>query len=524
MTTSKLLISILFLSFTLRFYQLGNIPASLNWDEVSNAYNGFSILNTGRDEYGSLLPLSNRSFDDFKPPLYMYLNTISVGIFGSTSFAARLPSALFGFLATAVIYVLSKSIFVHSERKETLSLISAFLLSITPWHLQLSRSGFEANLGIFLTLSTVSLFLIGIKKHAFLPVAALLAGLSLHSYHAQRFFIPIFLITLTIFFKKQIYIIPKRYIILTLIIIAAAAVPLIVIFPSGALTSRLQSSAVETTNLSVNEYIRNTPIMGIFNNKLFTTINVYMQNYLSNFSPNFLFIQGDGNLRHGLEKAGMFPLYFLPFFLIGIYNLLKNSNLGKTLILLWFLLAPLPSVPAIPAPHAIRSSLMMIPVVLIVAIGAIYFILQQTKNRILIALSVIVLSLSFINYLHNYYMHYAIYSAPQWQFGYRQTVIETQILKERFDKISISEEFEQPHIFWLFYTGYSPIDFQRFGNRGQFDKYFFGQKATDAIKAANPRELYVSTAVDFPTNFKLLKTINYPDGQEAIKIGHYEKK
>src|SRR3989338_8581187 len=85
--------AILFLAFILRFYKLGEIPLSLNWDEVSNAYNGYSILKTGRDEYGSLLPLSNRSFDDYKPPLYMYFNTISVGIFGLNPFASQIGRA-----------------------------------------------------------------------------------------------------------------------------------------------------------------------------------------------------------------------------------------------------------------------------------------------------------------------------------------------------------------------------------------------------------------------------------------------
>ena len=89
--------AILFLAFILRFYKLGEIPLSLNWDEVSNAYNGYSILKTGRDEYGSLLPLTNRSFDDYKPPIYMYLNAITVGILGLNAYAARLSSAFFGF-------------------------------------------------------------------------------------------------------------------------------------------------------------------------------------------------------------------------------------------------------------------------------------------------------------------------------------------------------------------------------------------------------------------------------------------
>src|SRR3990167_2972888 len=93
-----LFIAILFLCLTLRFYKITQVPASLNWDENSNAYNAYSILKTAKDEYGNFLPLVNRSFDDYKPPLYMYLNVPTVAAFGLTPFAARLPSAIFGTL------------------------------------------------------------------------------------------------------------------------------------------------------------------------------------------------------------------------------------------------------------------------------------------------------------------------------------------------------------------------------------------------------------------------------------------
>ena len=76
-----LFIAILFLCFTLRFYKITQVPISLNWDEASNAYNAYSILNTAEDEYGNFLPLANRSFDDYKPPAYMYFTVPAVLIF-----------------------------------------------------------------------------------------------------------------------------------------------------------------------------------------------------------------------------------------------------------------------------------------------------------------------------------------------------------------------------------------------------------------------------------------------------------
>src|SRR3990167_10549491 len=148
--TKKIFWAILVLAFILRFYKLGEIPLSLDWDENSNAYNAYSILKTGRDEYGNFLPITNRSFDDYKPPLYMYLDIPAVAFFGLTPFAARLPSAVFGFLTIPLIYLLAKWTFQANTKQkmlivsgqlsnikgETIALVAMFLLAISPWHIQ----------------------------------------------------------------------------------------------------------------------------------------------------------------------------------------------------------------------------------------------------------------------------------------------------------------------------------------------------------------------------------------------------
>src|SRR3990167_1928038 len=147
----KIFWAILILAFILRFYKLGQIPLSLDWDENSNAYNAYSILKTGRDEYGNFLPLTNRSFDDYKPPLYMYLEVPVIALIGLTPLAARLPSAVFGFLTVPVIYFLTKKLFEKSNvsaqwsvvKSESIALLTMLMLAISPWHLQFSRVGFE---------------------------------------------------------------------------------------------------------------------------------------------------------------------------------------------------------------------------------------------------------------------------------------------------------------------------------------------------------------------------------------------
>ena len=99
---------ILILAFFLRFYKLGKVPPSLNWDEASIGYNSYCLLKTGKDEYGIKLPLFLRSFGDYKPSLYTYLTIPAVAFFGLTELAVRFSSALFA-SASSFLRILSCS-------------------------------------------------------------------------------------------------------------------------------------------------------------------------------------------------------------------------------------------------------------------------------------------------------------------------------------------------------------------------------------------------------------------------------
>ncbi len=50
-----LLILILLVAAILRLYKLGVVPGSMNADEAAIGYNAYSILKTGKDEYGKKL-------------------------------------------------------------------------------------------------------------------------------------------------------------------------------------------------------------------------------------------------------------------------------------------------------------------------------------------------------------------------------------------------------------------------------------------------------------------------------------
>lgn len=517
----KIFLLILLLAAVLRFYKLGEIPLSLDWDENSNAYNAYSILKTGRDEYGDFLPITNRSFDDYKPPMYMYLNIPTVAIFGLTPLAARLPSAIFGLLTVPLIYLLAKKLFDD----EKMALLSMFFLAISPWHVQFSRVGFEATVGLFFATAAATAFFYGLQSKKWLVVSAICIGLSTYTYHTQRIFVPLLFLSALVIYKKEIFQIPKKLLLVCAIVSVLISLPLAILIPPKVILQRFEVTTgrpkLEDIEKSIKfiyqDWDANFPLAKIIHNRRFIIGQTYFGNYLSHFDFNFLFTKGDDNFRHHIQDMGMLYLFEFPLVVFGIYNLIKNKTKSTLFILSWLLIAPIAATPAVPNPHANRS----LPMVIALEIISAYAVMQIASQKFpfkkqLLWLLALAIALSSFVYIHNYFVHYPVEKASFWQYGYKEAVIESEKYKGSFSKIVIDKSIEQGYAFWLFNTRYDPRKFQQEGSRYNFEKYYFDEQKPPQSET----ELYISVAKRFPADFKVLSTILYPDGTEAIKIGH----
>jgi len=123
-----LLIIISLLSVGLFFYKMNVSPPALNADEVSNAYDAYSILKTGKDQYGNTMPLRFKSFGDYKLPLLTYLAVPSIRAFGLTETGIRMVNLPFVLFFPFVIYLLTQEVF----NKKRVSLLAAFLSILAP--------------------------------------------------------------------------------------------------------------------------------------------------------------------------------------------------------------------------------------------------------------------------------------------------------------------------------------------------------------------------------------------------------
>jgi len=524
-----LFISIILIAAILRLWQLGNIPPSPDWDEAALGYNAYSVLKTGRDEYGTWFPLSLRSYDDYKPPLYMYLTIPSVALFGLETWAVRLPSAIAGILAVIGTYYFIKILF----RKDAIAYVCALLLAISPWHIQFSRIAFEANIGVTINIWAVWAFFKGLHQKKMLVISAFLFGLGLYAYHSERIFVPLLALLLSLIYRKEL-LEQKRSVFMALIVGVLTVAPLLTVFLNPTTITRLKgtSSLADQTGLLArsvkkleHDRLSANPLGLVFDNRRIVWATTLLDGYLSHFSLRWLFITGD-NPRHHAPDMGLLYLVELPFLLWGMIVIGRQGGRVARVLFGWLLLAPVAASPTTELPHAIRT-LVFLPVFQVfTAVGLINFYNSYNDyKRYMVRFFVIALfTLNLVYYLHMYFVHMNLEVSEYWQFGYKQAVDYAQNEGTRYGKVVVSTKLEQPHMFFLYFLKYDPMRYLAEGGtssggfaevRNKFGRYEFrpidwGKEIKDG------QTLYIGTPKEISA--ANLLTINYLDGKEAIQI------
>lgn len=527
-----LLSIIILLGFFLRFYHIGSVPPSLNWDEASIGYNAFSILNTGKDEYGKLFPLTFQSFGDFKQPVYIYLTTIPILFFGLNEISVRMPSALLGSVSIIFVFLLVKEFFYNSKSKQYYALTSAILYAFSPWSIQFSRFASEANVGICFIIAAVFFFLYAVRRNklGYLLVADMLFVLSIYTYHSQKIFTPLLIGVL--FFSHYKYFL-KSWSKAVIFIICFVFLNLFwIIDPSATARGKSVLFTSEQTQLLENpikyelEDRNSEDILGSFlHNRRVVYAKTFLNNYLSHFSPTFLFINGD-NARHHAPYMGVEYLVSLPFLIVGILYLWKNYRHQAKIITIWILIAPITSSLAIDSPNAIRS-MMFLPVIQIcVALGIwnFYSVKKENMKRVvLVVISLLYIS-NVIYYVHQYFDNTNLLYARYWQFGYRDGVKYANSVQD--SKVFFASDVEQAYIFYLFYSKKDPSTYLRNGGskitKGdcyQIENSYFG----DCSKYFDSG--YFVSSKPLPSNLVMQdrEDILFPDKTVALSIYQFKK-
>lgn len=527
-----LLLLILLLAVFLRFWQLGQNPPSLTWDEAAWGYNAYSLGIDGRDEFGKFLPIQYlESFGDFKPPVYAYLDIIPVKLFGLNEFAVRFSSALFGVFTVITTYFLVKRIFWKSRLKESYALMSALILAVSSWHIMLSRAAFEANVATFFIVSGIWLFLEAIRRNPwFLILSAVSFTLSMYTFNTARVVAPLLVLGLAIGFKRELLVI-KRDVAKAMVIGVILLAPLAQFLLTPQAQLRFQEvnifsdpSIIERTNQEIandgHEWRSK-----VLHNRRFAYGVEYLKHYFDHFNPSFLFIKGDGNPKFSTQEVGQMYLWELPFLIIGAFLIFRKKEGYWWIIPVWLVLAIIPAATARETPHALRIETTLPTFQIITAYGFVNFMSAIKKyRRYVFYLLFSILFLNVLYFLHGYFSHYAKEFSGEWQYGYKESIGYVTAVQDKFDQINITEELGRPYIYYLFYMKRDPQEFRKsaiiereafgFVKVKGFEKYHFGK---DLGRIESPRNtLYLNTQNKVPANANVLQTFNLLNGNPAL--------
>ncbi len=528
-------ILIILLALVLRFWNLDKNPPSLDWDEASLGYNAYSIFKTGKDEYGSFLPLSIRSFNDYKPPLYTYFTVVPVFIFGLNEFSTRFISAFFGSLAVLVSFFLIKELF--PRKSNSFYLLFLFFFAISPWHIQFCRVAFEANLALSFLIFAVWLFLLAIKKIIWLPISFIFFAFSLYAYHSPKLIVPFLLFGLFLIYRR---ILSKNifFFFLSIFIFFIISYPIFGL-QKTAVTARYGSVTVMNPDEKLNRSIqaieedqkRNDFLGKLAHNRRIVYAREIIGGYLDHFNFDFLFLTGDPPGRHHAVDMGMLYTFDLPLIILGIYYFLFYPSQGFFTIALWFFLAPIASSITTGTPHAVRA-IFYLPIYQVLSAKGMEQCINLMKNKFnktisqaFLLLSAIIIIFNFFYYLHMYWVHTPIEYSRWWQYGYKQVVSQIKEYEDNYQKIIVTYAYDQPYIYFLFYNQIDPAWYQKNWGEGElkraerkFGKYEFRKIdwEKDSILA---NTLLVGTGAEIPDGASgLINEIYFLDNSIAFRI------
>jgi hypothetical protein len=571
-----ILFTIVIVAFFLRSYKFSSIPPALSWDEVSIGYNAYSILKTARDEHGKVLPLDTFiGYGDYKPPFSVYVTVPFIAIFGLNETSVRLPSALFGTLTVLLTYFLVKELFSSSKNPAAadfakamtakkaladkqeltrnyelgttnLPIIASLLLAISPWHINLSRAGFEANIAFcFIVLGV--LFVLKARSNPKMWIVAWIPFVvSIYTFNSSRYFAPFLAIPLIYMsfksMRKNI-----RYVLIGIGLSLLLVLPLVPHLLSKEARLRYTEvnifsdpSIVITANRRIEEAGSTWWAKIVFNRRV-GYARSYALHFLDHFQPDFLFIKGDGNPKFSIQDVGQLYSIEAPFLVIGIFGMLLTYPSIALLLLYWLLAAIIPAAVARETPHALRILNSLPTWHIFIAYGIwltgswVYQLrhngIKRQTHILLVLYYVTIISLYIFNvgyYLHNYYVHYPKEFSGEWQYGYKQAIEYIQTLKKNYDTVYMTESIGRPYMYTLFYTHMDSNEFFQtknasFDDAGFYHVYGIGKFkfVKDMPESCTGSCLYIDQAGAPVGNVTILKTIYLLNGIPVLKI--YEK-
>lgn len=516
------------LTLATRLPQLEAVPPHLSNDEISIAYDAYSVSQTLKDEHNHFLPLSFQSHGTYKAPLTIYLSIPTTLLFGNQETSVRLPSALLGSLTVLLLGLLTYEL---SQKNLPLALLASFFLAASPWHIYTSRMALESNLALFFVIGGLWLFFQNLHRpNRFLPLAsAFFFALSVYSYHTEWLLTPLILALL--FFLHCQQILKNRFFLLAAGLFLILISPLFLDFLSNLGTTARANTEIIFKERNLHYLLQEANLNPLQKGQVI--LQAILGSYLSYLDPGYLFFDG---LRLFPEKepfqSGLFLAGLLPFFFLGFLKLKKIYPSNWKFILIWALASPL--VPAFTqgGPNLVRNLATVAPYTLIAAAGLFSAWEYLKTRRLPLYSTALVLLISFVNFYLLYFYHFPIQSGEGFQYGYKQIAEYLNSHTGQYQKIVVDPHFGPnslydgvPHLYLSYFTNLDPrqmLQRQNLPTGLYFDKYEIRQINWEE-EVLSQGSLYIVPFANQPPpsiapNLHHLLEIRLPDFQPAFDL------
>ncbi len=347
------------------------------------------------------------------------------------------------------------------------------------------------------------------------------------------------ILALMLIYRKELMKVGRKYLILFVIFGVLVVMPMglsIIINPSSlnrakstSFTSNVDFAPFTAKRVEVDR--QNKDYIGLaIDNRRAVYVRQVAGGYISHFDPNWLFIKGD-QPRHHAPGMGLLYLWEIPFLLIGIYFIIfhdKFDKKSKIFIFTWLLISIIPAAITNDVPHAGRTlnSIPTFQILTAAGLLASYLFLNETvKNKItryslFIAFALIV-AFNFVYFLNQYFVQQNYFSSKDWQYGWKEAIGYVNSVSNQYERVVVTNvtPLDQSYAFFLFNMKYPPQKYLSQNhdiNNHNFEKFEF--RNIDWSNDRNMRNtLFVGRPSDF-NNEKILKTVKYKNGDDAIKI------
>ena len=449
---NALFVFILLIASALRLYGLGSIPYGLQQDEASIGYEAYILANYGIDRNGYPWPVYPITWGcGGGSPLLIYLNVLSIRLFGTGIVKLRLIPAICGILTVLFFYLTLRVLFDNNKFKNELSLLGAFFLAICPWHVILSRWSLDCNIMPFNLIFAVYLFVLATKRKSTVlyAISSAAFAICMYSYGAATIVIPLFLVTISIY-----YIVTKKISGFQLAIsIGAFAIvfaPLLWFY----LVNYLGLPEIYTEYFTVNRFT------SARTGEAFVAFSDIPGKFLSNIASVFLSVSV-GDEQHTLAHfyPGYATLYkfTFPITFLGLILAFKDRFKELSDVIFGLLILANVILSIIVIPDTNRMVLMYIPFAYFFIRGAEHIISKSGRLFVIVLIFLLAGALSFTK---DYFRDYNVYATSIFMPGYGEAIKRAYEITGDDDHIySTYDGLSSPFMLALYYTDYDPYKY-----------------------------------------------------------------